>query len=288
MEPIKTLETGRGGGHRKNAGKLRYSLAPRFAQQEYVRVWTKGAEKYTEKDEQGNVIRDGAHNWRRGMTWCSVMDSLKRHVDRWEAGEDIDPENGCYHTSEIMANAAMLTEFVKIFGEGDDRQHSYLNHKRIGLDIDEVLAAFVPAYMEKFGITSTPEFWNFDKHIMNRLTKDLSPDWWLSLKPLIDPSELTFEPTCYITSRTVDTSVTEKWIADNHFPVVPVFTVKTPEEKLEIAREMRLDLFVDDRFETFTQFNKAGICCYLMDSAHNRRYNVGHKRIKSLSELTRY
>lgn len=30
-----------------------------------------------------------------------------------------------------------------------------------------------------------------------------------------------------------------------------------------------------------------GILCYLMDAPHNRRYNVGHKRLRSLKELAR-
>jgi len=30
-----------------------------------------------------------------------------------------------------------------------------------------------------------------------------------------------------------------------------------------------------------------GILCYLMDAPHNRRYEVGHKRIKHLKDLSR-
>ena len=43
--------------------------------------------------------------------------------------------------------------------------------------------------------------------------------------------------------------------------------------------------FVDDKFENFVELNKNGICCFLMDAPHNQRYDVGHKRIKSLKEL---
>jgi uncharacterized HAD superfamily protein len=55
--------------------------------------------------------------------------------------------------------------------------------------------------------------------------------------------------------------------------------------KIDVAKESGIDIFVDDRFENFVELNNAGICCYLFDSPHNRRYDVGHKRIKSLSEL---
>jgi len=275
IEEVKSETTGRGMGERKNANKLRYELTPPYAQQEYVRVLTEGAKKYA------------PWNWLNGMTWSSVMASMKRHIAAFESGEDVDPETGCLHTAQIMCNAAFITQFYKSFPEGDDRQHRYLSHKRIGLDVDEVLANFVGAYMKEFNIAATPEFWSFDPQLLQRL-QNLPAAFWLSLKPLIEPSELTFEPVCYITSRIVDNSVTEKWLHDNHFPASPVYTVGAPEEKLEIAKRLKLDIYVDDRFETFAQFNKAGVCCYLMDAAHNRRYNVGHKRITSLSQLTRF
>lgn len=268
--------TGRGSGQRKNNNKLRYDLAPAFAQQEYVRVLTEGSKKYADR------------NWENGMTWSSVIASLERHLAAFKRGEDFDPETGCYHTAQIMTNSAFITQFYKIFPEGDDRAHNYFNRKRIGLDVDEVIADFVSAYMHTYGINVRPEFWNFDPKLGVRLTEELPVSWWAGLRPLIRPEELTFEPTCYITSRPVDSMVTVKWLADHKFPCVPVFTVKSPEEKVEIAKDARLDIFVDDRYETFVDMNKAGICCFLFDAAHNRRYNVGYKRIKSLHELTNF
>lgn len=269
----KSILTGRGEGQRKNAGKLRYDLTPAFAQQEYVRVLTAGSIKYED------------NNWKRGMTWSSVMASMKRHIAAFESGEDIDEETQCYHTAQIMCNAAFLTEFYKIFPSGDDRQHRYLTSKRIGLDIDEVLADFVGGYMKYFYITEIPEFWNFDSKIVQRLI-DLPEYFWAELMPKVNPSEWTFEPTCYITNRPIASAVTSKWLADHRFPAVPVFTTKSADEKIEIARDCKLDIFVDDRYETFVKMNSAGICCYLMDAAHNRRYNVGHKRITHLRQLT--
>ncbi len=275
MEPTENLTTGAGTGERKNKGKLRYDLIPSFANQELARVLTKGAEKYAD------------NNWRGGMTWLSVIASMKRHIAAFEAGEDIDPETGCYHTAQIQCNASFLTEFYRIFPQGDNRLHKYLQKVRIGLDVDEVLAGFVSAYMRTFEMEKEPEFWSFCPELPNRL-KSLSAEWWLALKPITDPSELGFEPVCYITSRVISSEVTTAWLNNNRFPFAPVFTVKTPEEKLAIAKEQKLDIFVDDNYSTFVQLNKAGICCFLMDAAHNRRYNVGHKRIKSLSELTKY
>ena len=65
-----------GGGLRHNTGKLRYDLVPAYAQEQYVRVLTRGAQKYAER------------NWERGMKWSTCLASLKRHIAAYERGED--------------------------------------------------------------------------------------------------------------------------------------------------------------------------------------------------------
>ena len=62
-------------------------------------------------------------------------------------------------------------------------------------------------------------------------------------------------------------------------------TVEVGHSKVDIIKESGIEIFVDDRFDNFVELNKAGICCYLFDAPHNRRYDVGYKRIKSLKEL---
>ena len=101
----------------------------------------------------------------------------------------------------------------------------------------------------------------------------------------IEPSDMPFEPVCYITSRSVDTSVTEGWIERNGFPCVPVITVGHGESKVDAAKKAGVEVFVDDNYDTFMELNAAGICCYLMDAPHNARYDVGYRRIKSLRDL---
>jgi uncharacterized HAD superfamily protein len=69
------------------------------------------------------------------------------------------------------------------------------------------------------------------------------------------------------------------------FPAKPVYAVGLGKTKIDVAKESGIDMFVDDRFENFTELNNAGICTYLFDQPHNRRYEVGFKRIFSLKEL---
>lgn len=101
----------------------------------------------------------------------------------------------------------------------------------------------------------------------------------------MSPADLPFEPCCYVTSRVIPTAWTEEWIAKSGFPTMPVITVGPGQSKVEALRNEKVDIFVDDRFDNFVEINAAGICCYLMDAPHNRRYDVGHKRITDLKQL---
>jgi len=104
-----------GSGKRFNKGKVRYDLVPAYSHEEYAKVLMHGAEKY------------GDDNWRKGMSWNSVLASLERHLYAIKNGEDLDSESGLLHSAHIMANAAFLTEYYKYYREGDDRYLKSLN-----------------------------------------------------------------------------------------------------------------------------------------------------------------
>lgn len=258
---------------RFNQGKLRYDLIPEFAEQELVRVLTYGATKYA------------PNNWKKGFEWTSVEASLKRHLSEWKKGEDIDPESNCYHMAHVMTNAAYLLEFYKIYPQGDNRDHPYLRRAKIGLDIDEVLADWVGHWTRYHG-QEVPETWNFDRDIKAKFEslKD-DKEFWLSIPLKTKPSQLFFEPHCYITSRSIPVEWTQEWLDKNGFPATKVYSVNLDQSKVQVAKESGIDIFVDDRFENFVELNRAGICCYLFDAPHNKRYDVGHKRIYSISDL---
>lgn len=260
-------------GLRYNEGKTRHDLVPQFAQQQYAKVLTKGAEKYAER------------NWELGMRWSKVTASLKRHLEAFEMGEDFDKETGLLHSAHIMCNAAFLTEYYKIYPQGDDRPHNYLRRAKIGLDIDEVLADWVGHWTKHHG-QAVPETWNFDRDIKAKfevLADD--KDFWLSIPVKTHPRDIHFEPHCYITSRSIPVEWTQEWLDKNGFPTMPVYSVGLGESKVEVAKASGIDIFVDDRYENFVELNQNGVCCFLFDAPHNWRYDVGYKRIKSLSEI---
>jgi len=267
-------------GLRFNTGKVRFDLAPAFAQEQYAKVLTKGAEKYAER------------NWEKGMAWSKVLASLERHLQAIKKGEDFDPETGLLHSAHVMCNAAFLTEYYKIYPQGDDRPHNYLSTPKIGLDIDEVICDFTGGWHKKWGENPNPDMWNYDREMGKRFkemaSKKQLDKFYLDLQPKINSVDIPFEPHCYVTSRPIDTKVTEAWLKKNNFPEVPVYTVAYGTSKVDTIKKAGIEIFVDDRYENFVELNNAGICTYLMDAKHNRRYNVGHKRIKSLSELLHF
>lgn len=269
------MKNEKGSALRYNDGKTRYDLLPPFAIDQFAKVMTKGAIKYAQR------------NWEKGMDWSKVLASLKRHIAAFERGEDIDHETKLLHMAHAMTNAAFLLEYYKIYPEGDDRPHKYLKPRRVGLDIDGVLADCNGGLQERFPEMDivNVEWWHDPKFLdaFNKVKDD--HDWWLSLKPLVKHEDIPFEPAAYITSRTIPVEVTQRWLDMNGFPRRPLYSLKPGENKSAKAKEYNLDWFVDDKYENFVELNRAGICCFLLDQPWNKRYDVGFKRIKSLSEL---
>lgn len=290
-------------GKRYNKGKNRLGLIPAWAEYELGKVYTKGADKYTIFDDNGNVVESGDDNWLKGLSWKSVLHSLKRHLNAYEQGKDYDFDPNCekcingncldhtglYHMAQVTWNALTLLQYYKSYPQGDDRVKPYFNIPKIGLDIDEVLADWVGAWKERWDITNVPSSWYFDREILNRFDymkeTDELDNFYLNLKPLINPTDLKFVPHCYITSRPVDSKITEMWLDKNGFPTRPVYTVGTNKSKVDVAKESGIDIFIDDSWDNFIDLNKNGVTCYLFDRPHNQYGDVGHLRIKDLNNL---
>lgn len=261
---------------RYDEGKPRHDLIPTYAINELAKVYTMGAKKYAD------------NNWRKGMKWSRVFASLKRHLNYFEEGKDLDDESGLNHMAHVIWNAVTLLEYTKIYPQGDDRYHRYLYRPKIGLDIDEVLCDWVTAWSKKWGYP-TPETWNFSyvnsHHFKELVESGELEDFYLNIPRKISPNELKFEPHCYITSRSVPVELTKKWLQNNGFPTMPVYSVGFEQSKVDVARESGIDIFIDDRYENFVELNRAGICTYLLDAKHNKRYEVGYKRIKNINDV---
>ena len=186
--------TGKGGGFRLNKGKLSYDLVEPHAYRDFVEVLTDGANKYFDR------------NWENGLSWTSVLASLKRHIQAIELGEDYDPESGRLHIAHAACNVHFLNAFYYTFPQGDDRPKRYLKLPKIGLDIDGVLADWTTAWSELYpDVLSEPNSWYLDRKVGKRFKQMLEnntlSDFYINnVKPLIMPVDLPFIPHCYITS----------------------------------------------------------------------------------------
>lgn len=161
--------------------------------------------------------------------------------------------------------------------------HFYRKHRRIGLDIDEVCANFSSKYLSTFGpVKNGIHHFNFSYDI-NKNLENVGPDFWLDLQPMFDPTKLNFLPTCYISRRHTDQWVTEKWLEKNGFPCMPVIHVK--DSKVEDAKKMNINYYVDDYIKNYQELNEAGIETFLMNCFHNKNFNVGNSRIYDIFDL---
>jgi len=261
-----------GTGKRYNKGKTQLSLIPPFSMEQLGKVLTFGAEKYDR------------NNYRKGMKWSTVIDSLERHLNDFKAGRDIDEESGLPTMAHVLCNAVFLLEYSQIFPQGDDRIKPYLERPTVGLDIDDVLADTIKYFCEYFKC-DIPQWWhdhNFRKERFDEVYND--KEFWLSIPPKIKPEDLNFEPVCYVTSRSIPQEWTKEWLVKNDFPDVELISVGYGNSKVE-ALKGKCDVFIDDRYDNFVELNKNGICCFLMDASHNQRYDVQGKRIKDIKEF---
>jgi len=264
----------RGGGLRHNSGKLRVDLVPEQITRSIANVLMEGLKKYPER------------NWESGMKWRTVQASLERHWLDWKSGMDFDPDDNQSLIDKVLTNAAILKFYEKLYPEGDDRRHSYLQPRNIALDIDDVLVDWTGHYCARYNLPR-PTSWSFDRKLKERFENELlkDKDFWTTIPVKTKPEDIPFEPVCYISARSIPKEWTEELLDKHGFPAVPVINVGIGESKVQAARDNKIDVFVDDNYRNFVDLNNAGILCYLFDVLHNRRYDVGLKRIYSLSEL---
>ncbi len=96
-------------GVKYDSGKPRYDLLPPELDRSVSTILAYGANKYA------------ARNWEKGMEWGRVYGALRRHLDAFWGGEDIDPESGYPHLWHAACNIAFLVAYRERGIGNDDR-----------------------------------------------------------------------------------------------------------------------------------------------------------------------
>jgi hypothetical protein len=127
-------------GLRFNTGKLKWGLVSYKALGPMVQVLEYGAHKYTtfrrkdkstvtgaeiskEDAKELEIVTSGANNWKGGLAWVGVAESLKRHLIAFIEGEDDDKESKLSHVGHILCNAMFLSYMFLFRKDLDDRYH---------------------------------------------------------------------------------------------------------------------------------------------------------------------
>jgi hypothetical protein len=89
-------------GKRFNNGKLRWRNFPMFLLRPLIEVGQKGEEKYN------------TYNFLNGLYTNDCLDSLKRHLDKFEDPmlPDIDDESGINHLAHVAWNALVCLHML--------------------------------------------------------------------------------------------------------------------------------------------------------------------------------
>ena len=245
---------------------IRYDLIPPYGIEEVSKVLTNKLLKYNKNE------------WKHGLNWSDVLNSLKKHLNAFELGHDYE-ENNILNIAEVAADALILCEYYKIYPQGDDRCLPPLVKPIVAVDLDDTVFDFKKAYNERFK-TNMSDYWKGDYNIEKNL-EELQNDkeFWINLPVKNIP---TFEVDYYVTARSIPIEWTEESIQKNNLPKAKIYSIPWDESKIDILKSLNCNIMIDDKYETFKECLNSKIFCYLMDAPHNRHYDVGHHRIYNL------
>ena len=98
-------------GDRDNHGKAPISMVLEAAEgiAGIAKVLAFGEKKYARS------------NWKKGLKYTEIIDSMQRHLLAIMSGEDYDLESGLLHCDHVACNSLFLSEMMHTRPDMDDR-----------------------------------------------------------------------------------------------------------------------------------------------------------------------
>ena len=149
-----------------------------------------------------------------------------------------------------------------------------MNKLNIYLDIDDVVAAWQESYCNKFNRTPAKS-WDENREEMNYHLSLLKKqrDFWVNLPIKHFPN---FKPKGYLSARSIPKSWTKEFMKRNKLPGRSnINQVPWNVSKIDKLKKLGVEVFIDDKLETFLECNNNGIFCLLMDASHNQNFKTG-------------
>lgn len=75
------------------------------------------------------IINSGKNNWKKGLKYSEISESMQRHLNAFMQGEDDDPESKLLHVGHILCNAMFLSYMVLFRPDLDDRYKEVVEYK---------------------------------------------------------------------------------------------------------------------------------------------------------------
>lgn len=193
-------------GGRKGTKPERPDLIPVAPLRELARHYSFGAEKYTERDEGGNITHDGANNWQLGYNWSLSYAALLRHLLAFWEGEDIDAETGSKHIIAVAWHAFALAWYMDNRREFDDRPTTpprprctitdeaiQIKKPNFGMTVAKPYTVSINGDLIKSGVEDEPGLGDgIPESEHNHWTQTLVPEWTRKYEWIAQDSKLRY------------------------------------------------------------------------------------------------
>ena len=117
-----------------NGGRGRYDLISPIMLKRLAILYERGAEKYTKKDETGNIISSGERNWEKGGSFSRFLNSAIRHIQQYLEGyrDEDHLVQGIWNLTSVIHLTEMIDRGV-LPKELDDLPNYLVEEKPLGI-----------------------------------------------------------------------------------------------------------------------------------------------------------